>query len=258
METTSNNNFYSVLVLTSVLLLILGVATVIYIGIFKRKEMSLVDQNVQQKLAFEAEMLLTQIEIQEQTLKTISQEIHDNIGQVLILTRLNLSSITTDNEVLNEKINSSKQLLSKAIIDLKDISNSLNTDSIEAIGLLKAVTNEIEFINKNNIQATLTVGGNAVKLDPKKELILFRMVQECLTNAIKHSQAKKIEVLANYSNDFFELIIKDNGIGFNTEKVYSHGLGLKNMQNRIKFIEAKLSINSSYNGTEIKISIPKK
>ena len=203
-------------------------------------------------------ILKSQIEIQEQTLKTISQEIHDNIGQVLILTRLNLSTITTDDEALNGKINTSKKLLNKAIIDLKDISNSLNTDSIESIGLLKAVENEVELINKTNLKAALTIIGIVEKLDPKTELILFRMVQECISNAIKHSKAEQIDILANYEQNYFELTITDNGIGFNTEKISSQGLGLKNIQNRIKFIEARLSINSSYAGTEIKISIPKK
>lgn len=220
--------------------------------------MDLMQQNLKQKQAFDAELLQTQIEIQEQTLKTISQEIHDNIGQILILTRLNLSTIVLDDEVLNEKINSSKQLLGKAIVDLKDISNSLDTDSIKDIGFLKAVANQIEFINKNNIRAALTINGDEEKFDPKTALILFRMVQECLTNAIKHSKASKIDISANYYHDYFELIIVDNGIGFNAEKIEGKGLGLKNMQNRIKFIGASLNINSTYTGTVIKIIIPKK
>lgn len=223
----------------------------------QKKLIQHISEKKESEIQFQQTIIQTQIEIQEQTLKTISQEIHDNIGQVLILTRLNLGTVVTDDAVLNEKLNASKQLLNKAIIDLKDISNSLNTDSIEAIGFLKAVSNEIELINKNNIQASLVVEGEAEKLDSKKELILFRMVQECLTNAIKHSQAKKIEVLASYSPNSFELTITDNGIGFNTEKINNHGLGLKNMQNRIKFIQASLNINSSYAGTEIKIFIPK-
>lgn len=227
-----------------------------FVKIHNRKQLYLQEKKQEQE-RFNHLILQTQIEIQEQTLKTISQEIHDNIGQVLILTRLNLNSIVSENELVNEKLNSSKQLLSKAIIDLKDISNSLNTDSIEAIGFIKAVTSQIEFINKNNIYATLVVEGDAEKLDSKTELILFRMVQECLSNAIKHSKAKKIEVLANYTNDFFELTITDNGIGFNTEKINNQGLGLKNIQNRTKFIQARLIINSSYAGTEIKISVPK-
>jgi len=203
-------------------------------------------------------ILKSQIEIQEQTLKTISQEIHDNIGQVLSLTKLTLGSVeSTDVEVVS-KINTTKMLINKAIIDLKDISNSLNTDSIESIGLLKAVENEVELINKTHLKAALTISGVVEKLDAKTELILFRMVQECITNAIKHSGAKKIDIHVNYQQNYFELTITDNGIGFNTGKISSHGLGLKNIQNRIKIIEATLSINSSYGGTEIKISIPKK
>ena len=72
------------------------------------------------------------------------------------------------------------------------------------------------------------------------------------------SSPSQIHIYVNYEQNYFELTITDNGIGFNTKKISSHGLGLKNIQNRIKFIQARLSINSSYGGTEIKISIPKK
>ncbi len=228
-----------------------------FIKIYNRKQ-KYIQEKKQAQDRFNHLILQTQIEIQEQTLKTISQEIHDNIGQVLSLTKLTLGSIeSADVEVVN-KIGTTKILINKAIIDLKDISNSLNTDSIESIGLLKAVENEVELINKTNLKAALTINGIVEKLDPKTELILFRMVQECISNAIKHSKAEQIDILANYEQNYFELTITDNGIGFNTDKISNQGLGLKNIQNRIKFIEARLSINSSYAGTEIKISIPQK
>src|SRR6185436_14570695 len=102
---------------------------------------------------YQQELLQAQLEIQEQTLRTISQEIHDNIGQVLSLAKLNLNTMEIDKkEELQEKIVDSKKLVSKAIQDLRDLSKSMNTDNIEAIGLVRAIQYELEMIRKTGFK----------------------------------------------------------------------------------------------------------
>lgn len=252
-----NNELKIFLLISSILIFCVTVFLIlIFSHIYKRKQKH-ITETVELKNKFDATLLQTQIEIQEQTLKTISQEIHDNIGQILSLTKLTLSQVDVVKENNIEKLNTSKTLLNKAIIDLKDLSNSLNTDSIEAMGLLKAIEYEIELINKTGIIAELIVTGTIEKLNPKTELILFRMVQECLNNAIKHAKAKNIIIDAVYNNNSFELAIKDNGVGFDINKINSKGLGLKNMQTRVKVINATLHLSSSIDGTQILITIPK-
>src|SRR5215217_789660 len=98
---------------------------------------------------FEQEILLAQLEIQEQTLKNISQEIHDNIGQVLSLAKLHINTMSYDDpKGLHDKINDSKHLITKAIQDLRDLSKSLNTDYVTELGLIKSVEYELELIQK--------------------------------------------------------------------------------------------------------------
>jgi signal transduction histidine kinase len=93
---------------------------------------------------FQQTLLQSQLEIQEQTLKNISQEIHDNIGQALTLVKLNLNTMDFDlNEQSNQKIITSKELISKAINDLRDLSRSLNTDIIADLGLQNAIEQEL-------------------------------------------------------------------------------------------------------------------
>src|SRR6187551_1859556 len=87
------------------------------------------------KAQYERTLFQSQLEIQEQTFRNISQEIHDNIGQVLSLAKLNLNTMDCNNpEALQVKINDSKQLISKAIQDLRDLSRSLNTDYVVEMG----------------------------------------------------------------------------------------------------------------------------
>ena len=208
-------------------------------------------------------LLQTQLEIQEQTLKTISEEIHDNIGQGLSLAKLKLNTIdvTKENE-LKEKIADSKNLVSKAIQDLRGLSRSLNTDNIADMGLLRAVEYELDMIRKSGYDTIMEVNGDAKRMEPQKELIVFRIVQETLNNIIKHAEAKKVTVTASYSADKLDLQVQDDGKG--TEMPLSganennnKSLGIRNMHNRAKMIGAGFAISSvPGKGTVIHLNIP--
>jgi signal transduction histidine kinase len=213
---------------------------------------------------FSQELLHTQLEIQEQTLKNIAQEIHDNIGQVLSLAKLNLNRMDINKQQdLEEKIKDSKNLVSKAIQDLRDLSKTLNTDNIAAIGLIKAIEYELGMIRKTGSHKTsLLIGGQVTRLDAHKELILFRIVQEVLNNILKHAGAKEITIQADYKSESFQLVIKDDGNGFdlaplNNPDNNDTGLGIRNMHNRARMIGADFSIQSALgSGTEVKMILP--
>ncbi len=208
------------------------------------------------------QLLQTQIEIQEQTLKTISQEIHDNIGQVLSLAKLNLNTFENIESTLNQtKINDTKKLVSKAINDLRDLSRSLHGDKIAELGLQASIENELKILeNTGQFKTNLNLAGYAYKLEPQKEMVLFRIVQEALNNSIKHAKAKNIHVTLDYGISIFKLCIKDDGVGFdiNTLTATKTGIGLKSMQNRAALIGATFNIESlTQQGTSITITLEK-
>ncbi len=217
------------------------------------------------KSSFEKELLNSQLEIQEQTLKNISQEIHDNIGQALTLAKLNLNMMSLENPVqLVQKIGNSKELVSKAINDLRDLSRSLNTDYVEEMGLLRSVEYELEMISKSGtLQTQLQITGQVYRFDRQKELITFRIVQEVLNNIVKHARADSIEVRANYTGDKMELIITDDGEGvdlspLNRNDHSGFGLGIRNMHNRASLIGADFKIMSTIGkGTSVHLILPK-
>ncbi|MEK7226452.1 MAG: ATP-binding protein [Bacteroidota bacterium] len=213
---------------------------------------------------YQQELLQSQLEIQEQTFKNISQEIHDNVGQVLSLAKLNLNTMDlSKTEQLKDKIDNTLVQVSKAINDLRDLSKSFNTDTIASIGLLRAVENELEMIRKaGSLQPNFEITGAAGKIESQRELILFRIVQEVLNNIIKHAAATQINVTAIYSEKQLELTIADNGKGFELSadaknESIATGLGIGNMNNRARLIGAGFSINSAAGrGTSIKITVP--
>ena len=215
------------------------------------------------KAQYQESLLQSQLEIQEQTLKNISQEIHDNIGQTLSLAKLNLNTLKlNDPQNAVVKIASSKELVSKAILDLRSLSKTMHTDTILQAGLLKALEIELQIISRSaDIHTSLKVAGTPFSLDPQKELIIFRTIQEAFNNVIKHANAQTINIQVIYADNKMEITVADNGSGFDPnvskpEKV--GGSGLRNMKNRMQLIGASLNIHSNDpKGTIVHIIIPK-
>ena len=140
------------------------------------------------------------------------------------------------------------------------LSCSLYGDKITELGLQEAIENELKILqNTGQFETHFDITGEPCKLEPQKEMVLFRIVQEALHNSVKHSKANKLKVWMNYQPCTFTLTIIDDGMGFNTAILPSSktGIGLKSMQTRAALIGGEFSIHSSENnGTSISIVIP--
>lgn len=241
----------------SILFLVLFFLFVLFYFMVKQKQSTMLIKEQKTKSEYEQILLNTQLEIQEQILKNISEEIHDNVGQVLSLAKLNLNTFENNPE---KKLQATKDLVSKAINDLRDLSRSLHGDKMAEIGLQEAIANELKILqNTGQYETQLKTEGVAYKLEPQKEMVLFRIVQEALHNSVKHAKANALEVQLNYLPNVFTLIVHDNGKGFNSETLSSAqtGIGLKSMKNRAILIGGTFSISSTENGsTSISVEIP--
>lgn len=246
--------FYVSLALITVLAV--GFCLMFFIFFAKRK------QHFRQKkmleVQFQQALLQTQIEIQEQTLKTISQEIHDNVGQVLSLAKLNLGTFEGfESETNQVKVNDTKQLVSKAINDLRDLSKSLYGNKITELGLQEAIASELKILqNTGQYNTSIKVIGEGYKLEPQKEMVLFRIIQEGMNNSIKHAGAKNISITMSYQPSIFSLIIADDGSGFDLQALHyaNTGIGLSSMQNRATLIGAEFLLDSQV-GTGTRITV---
>lgn len=253
------------------LLVIAGICLVIFLLLFiivfvilyRQRQDLLVKRNEQIRSEYNQTLLQSQLEIQEQTLKKISEEIHDNIGQVLSLAKLHLNTIDTPLEQEAEtKMISAKKLVSKAIQDLRDISHSFNTENIQALGLSRAMEEELEMIRRTGkYTVSMRQEGTLFRLPPQHELILFRVVQECLQNIIKHAEANCIEIMAQYDQAGLSIFVRDDGKGFlvndQDQLLPTQGLGIRNMNARVSHIGGSVTIESSPGkGTTILIKAP--
>lgn len=236
---------------------------IIFVVLYRQRQALLIKKNEQIQYEFQQTLLQSQLEMQEQTLQKISEEIHDNIGQALSLAKLHLNTIESPlPPEADTKMNGARQLVSKAIQDLRDISRSFNTDNIQALGLVAAIEQELDLIRRTGkYTLSFVQEGNLFRLPPQQELIIFRVVQECFQNIIKHADARQIDVLILFKAGQMEITVRDDGKGFAlhpTEELGpGNGLGIRNMNARVKLIGGQVDIDSQPgSGTTIRILIP--
>lgn len=261
MPTESREIIVTLIAGTSTLLL-LGALMISFLFLYRNRHRKLLREKEQLRLSYERELLKSQLEIQEQTFKHISQEIHDNIGQMLSLAKLNISTMDPSRpDGLEQKISDAKKLVGQAIYDLRNLSHGLSTDYIADMGLARAIEHELEMIRKSGVYDTvLEWDGKPYSLDKQRELIIYRILQETLNNIIKHAASQKIIIHLQYSPEEFTLTITDNGKGFDLTPLNhntSYGLGIKNMYNRAKLMGAGFQISSTLGeGTSVVLSVP--
>ncbi|MCP9752088.1 sensor histidine kinase [Ferruginibacter sp. HRS2-29] len=224
------------------------------------KKRKLMQEQKDMQSQFTQSLLQTRIEIQEQTLRTISQEIHDNVGQILSLAKLNLATLEFgEGEKKELKIKNATQLVGKAINDLRDLSRSMNGDKVADLGLKDAIDNELKIVKNTEVFDTeLIVQGKPFRLPPQNEMVLFRIVQESIHNTVKHSKATLLRVTIEHTEGLLRIAVQDDGKGFDADKLEASetGIGLKNMKNRASLIGARFSIQSFPGGTSVFIELP--
>ncbi len=250
------NDLWITVLSGTLILLFLSLTIIFLIAVYRKKQQEYVANQLKMEENFRKELLSAQLEMQELTFKSLSQELHDNIGQVLSLAKLNMSLIDSKNSPeIAENVDQTKTLLNNAISDLRDISKTLNTSYVSEKDLSESIQRELTMLERvRKFKTSFTQSGPAVELSPEVRLIIFRVLQECCNNAVKHAQASTLAIEIKNSHELLEINIRDNGIGFekNTEK----GVGMYNMENRMNMINGKFEVNSIKNmGTHIRLSL---
>ncbi|WP_236027312.1 sensor histidine kinase [Gelidibacter pelagius] len=245
--------------MTLVVVLLATMVIVFFVAFQKRKNKLLMDRIKQQK-QFEETVAKTSEEIQEQTLKYLGQELHDNIGQLLSLASMQMGmlggKITED---IKEPFTETQIIIKESLGEVRALSKSLNTDVIQNRGFEKSINAEIVRLNRMKlITANFLVIGDVIPFYNKKDgIILFRILQEFISNTVKHSTAKVLKISLDYSQDNL-LTIKatDDGKGFDLDAVKDSS-GLLNMKNRAELTESTFSLTSQPNqGTQLEIHYP--
>lgn len=246
-------------VIAIIVLLIAATFIVILVTYSNNRKKQFLQEQQNLQLLFKEQLLQSRLEMQEETFNSISREIHDNVGQVLSLAKVQLNIMEQGATFNQPLLHDIKESVGKAMVDLRDIAKSLNSDRIKLCSLAEMTNHELQRIGRlGTIKVFLSVEGKEQNIEEQKKLIVFRIIQESLQNILKHAHAGKIEVVFYYSDNHFKCELRDDGAGFNPELLKTkEGLGLQNMTNRAALIGGQVSINSIINkGTTITIDLP--
>ncbi|WP_025739606.1 sensor histidine kinase [Aquimarina pacifica] len=232
---------------------------VFFIAFQKRKNKLLLDK-FKAEQRFEDEIFKSRIEIQEQALKNVSWELHDNIGQLLstAVMQINIMGTTIDDKT-SESLQDVRKLVGDSLQEIRSLSKTLNHEVIENVGLEKSIMVELTRFEKLNFLTTeLIIEGEEVHIDPKDEIIIYRIIQEFFSNTIKHAEASNLVVTLSYKEETLDIRIQDDGVGFDMQSVQANS-GLLNMKSRAALVKAELDyISSPGKGVLLTMSYPLK
>ncbi len=244
------------------IIVVASIATLTLSLIFIHRRKQRISKNRLEKIRsdYEKEVLKTKLEIQEQTSHNIAREIHDSIGHGLTLAKLQLNTLVSQQEEAeSNKVLMAIDLLGHAIHQLSNISKNLNAEALLQQGLLPGLDEEISRLRSlGRFEVQYEVNGFTSYMEPQREIVVYRIIQEGFQNIIKHADAKRAQLLLHFHPDYIHVSLNDNGKGFDRQTPASRrSTGLINMENRVRFLNGKFDIQSQPGrGTQIKFTIP--
>jgi len=211
------------------------------------------------------QLIHTSLEIQEAERKHLARELHDELGQCL-------TAIQADAELIRDLAKNDKRIVTSATAIMEvsshvyDVVHSmmhrLRPGILDNLGLVEALKDEINAWESRHpeTECYFTYSGDLSDLGEHTNITLYRIVQECLTNIIKHAKADKVSIELLYDGDNLLLKVNDNGVGFNMQshdQDYELGLGLIGMRERVASLNGSLTLDSQpQKGVSIVISVP--
>lgn len=198
------------------------------------------------------------IDAQEKERGMISAELHDSVNQLLMSARLHINAAKT-NPNANELITKASDYLLMAVDEIRGLSHRLNSSIVKTLGLESCMINICNNMYQfNDIESNQEIQQEAIdKLSPEQQLVIFRILQEQSSNITKYSRAANVNISLTDKGNYCQLIISDDGIGFDKTKQKSNGIGFINIFNRVDAYNGKTEIiTSPGNGCTLTIVLP--
>ncbi|MFT3794691.1 sensor histidine kinase [Flavobacterium sp.] len=236
--------------------LLLTLFTLFYF--FQKKKSRFLVEKMEDDLLFQSELIKSKIEIKEQTLTTVSRELHDNIGQVLAVALMQMNILIEDeSQCTKESLVNLRYLVNKSLDEIRVLSKLMNGDVVIKSSFIDAVSDDLQRIEQlKKIQCSLQVSGPVQPINREHETIIYRILQESISNILKHSHSETIAIDVHFDDHRCNIRIADSGKGFDAKTV-AKGNGLSNIETRAQVIGARFQIESaSGKGAEIQIDYP--
>ncbi len=221
----------------------------------------IVSKDITLRKKAQTEVISSLITGEDNEKRRIAADLHDGLGQILTASSLHLNSLIDDIKLLNkqkqDEFNLGLQFLDKSIKEIRNIAHNLMPKSIEYFGLIAAIGSLFNSAQKNSgfhISVSENIGSK--RLNKQLEINMYRITQEILNNAVKHSRAENLSFQYQIHDNELIFMYEDDGVGFDYDKKKTVGQGLNNIKNRVTLLSGFLSINSkTEKGTSISIEV---
>lgn len=236
----------------TLLFIVLSFFINLLVYLFRQKRKHFFREVTTLKQTYEQALRQAQIEVQETTYRHVAKELHDNVGQLLSTTKMLLGVTELKLGTIPDTMQTASATLSKAIQELRQVSRSLDREWLEQFNLLENLQTEIDWINAGEtIKASLDCH-TAIPLNPEGQIIVFRMVQEAIQNAVRHAQPSRIAVSINNGQQLEVKIVNDG----KPLPAHFQGMGTNNMRQRARLFGGTVQWQSANHETIVTICLP--
>lgn len=254
MPQQNDNDLLLVIAGVTVFFLLFAIGLIVFVVVYYNKQRAFRREKEQAEARYREELARTQQEVRTELLQNVSDEIHDNLGQVASLIKIYVNTLQV-NDPQTESHKELKNLVNRLIYDLKTLSLNTRPDYITQAGLIDAMETDLNRLEASGmIHIRYEKNMEEFTLHNDLQLIVYRMFQESINNVIKHAQATEIQVQLTSDQHHFSFQLQDNGKGFDTVSLPEAGKGksgIANMYRRSVAIGGDLSIQSDTRGTSI-------
>jgi signal transduction histidine kinase len=248
---------FEVVAVGTVLILLVSGFMVWFVVAHRKRRNEFIREKKRMEVEFERQLLQSQVEVQENTLSNLGKELHDNIGQLLSTTKMLLGLTERHLAAIPDTFHTATNTLGKAIGELRMLTKSLDKEWLEQFQLIENIQTEFSRINATDTLKAVCQCPESVELENEEQIILFRIIQEGVQNAIKHSGASTILLNVMKDQEGLTIYLSDNGKGFDLS-LPANGVGLMNMKTRTRLLGGTIEWSSKADGTSIMIRIPYK
>ncbi|HUS00226.1 MAG TPA: ATP-binding protein [Chitinophagaceae bacterium] len=208
------------------------------------------------------ELMNTVINVQDKERKRIAEDLHDTLGSILSAAKLKLSAIA-DSPVNGSNggnnYDDTMNLLDEAVNEMRNISQNLLPASLLKLGLVSGLKNLMEKISSaSGLKINFIAHGFKGRLDETIEVSIYRIILEAINNVVKHAKAKNVTVQLVQYEDYINILVEDDGVGFDRSlAAKENGIGLNNIISRVDYMKGNIDIDTKPKaGTVINIDIP--
>jgi two-component system, NarL family, sensor kinase len=231
-------------------MLLMAGAIILFVVFYQKRMLQEQLRRLDMEADYRQKMLRAALESQENERIRVSKDLHDDVGMMLMTMRAYLNSVT-EKTLSQGVVTDIRSLVDDTHETVRRISWDLMPSTLERFGLVQATREMCDRLSmRGAVPVEFKETNTPLTLDKNQETLLYRVIQESVTNALRHAHANKIEVRFNWSKFFLEMSVADDGTGFDLpdgkNKIKnSQGLGLINVESRVTILGAQLSYESN-------------